>query len=299
MTDVTNLSHGDGARRDTPPIDWLTPSTPQNSLITDLCLLYVLDRGGWLPTAAYVSLLGDLDVVPSSARTGLHRLSRGGFVESRREGKANGYAVTRQWEEFMRMRYPELFHAANDTDPVSWTLVSFSIPESRRADRHLLRKTLTRLGFGSLAPGLWIAPSDGTRVNRLVDQLGVADEVDLFTANYIGDSDLAARCWDLPALEAQYREFLTDLDESTTGTKPLTPREAFARLTLVHNKWRLIVQGDPRLPASVLPRGWVGHRVRDRVTDLIAELKEPAGHHVLSVLDDRPATAGRKKGDAS
>jgi phenylacetic acid degradation operon negative regulatory protein len=38
-----------------------------------------------------------------------------------------------------------------------WTLVGFSLPDSRRGERHDLRSQLMRAGFGPLQNGLWIA----------------------------------------------------------------------------------------------------------------------------------------------
>ena len=39
-----------------------------------------------------------------------------------------------------------------------WLVVVFSVPEAERGKRHELRSLLTRLGFGTAAPGVWVAP---------------------------------------------------------------------------------------------------------------------------------------------
>lgn len=39
-----------------------------------------------------------------------------------------------------------------------WALVVFSVPETQRAKRHELRTRLAHLGFGTVAPGVWLAP---------------------------------------------------------------------------------------------------------------------------------------------
>ena len=44
----------------------------------------------------------------------------------------------------------------------SWTLVGFSLPDSRRRERHDLRSQLIWDGFGPLQNGLWIAPGART-----------------------------------------------------------------------------------------------------------------------------------------
>ncbi len=48
-------------------------------------------------------------------------------------------------------------HPAPSLDD-GWVLAVFSVPEAERSKRHVLRSRLARLGFGTAAPGVWIAP---------------------------------------------------------------------------------------------------------------------------------------------
>src|SRR5262249_45369357 len=101
--------------------------------------------------------------------------------------------------------------AVNRSWSGDWTLLSFSLPETRRADRHQLRKRLTWEGFGLLHNGLWIAPST-VDVPRVLSGLDVDDEVKVFRAAALPPTDvrqLVADAWDLPSLAAGYAEFLT------------------------------------------------------------------------------------------
>jgi hypothetical protein len=41
-----------------------------------------------------------------------------------------------------------------------WTVAAFSVPEARRALRHVLRTRLLWLGFASLYDGMWVSPHD-------------------------------------------------------------------------------------------------------------------------------------------
>lgn len=85
-----------------------------------------------------------------------------------------------------------------------WTLVGFSLPDTRRHD---LRSHLLWAGFGMLQNGLWIAP--GARdAEGIVERLGLADHVTVFTARPggpTGSADLVHRMFDTAAIAARYR----------------------------------------------------------------------------------------------
>ncbi|MGW6456047.1 PaaX family transcriptional regulator [Streptomyces sp. NPDC055078] len=299
MTGVTQLKDKDGRLA----LDWQMPSTRQNSLITDLCLQYLAQLGDWLPSAGYVRLLGDLGVPENSARTGLHRMTKGGFLGRETRDGVSGYAPTADWRRYMSKRYPELLDD-HDEPFTGWTLLSFSIPESRRADRHVLRSSLARQGFGTVANGLWVRP-DSTRapVAELIEQLGFSEDVHLFTAaRYQGSGDLrtfASQCWDLDALDRQYRDFITERQQRDPAGRPAAPepRQAFTDLTATHNQWRLIVQADPRLPAEALPADWTGHDARALVENLLTTLYAPALAHVRATLDATKTRSRRRQSE--
>ena len=80
-----------------------------------------------------------------------------------------------------------------------WLLAVFSVPEAERQKRHVLRSQLARLGFGTAAPGVWIAPAhlhDAT-VGAL-RRLGLDGYADLFRADHI---DIAGRMVVVPAID--------------------------------------------------------------------------------------------------
>ncbi|MFI6284252.1 PaaX family transcriptional regulator C-terminal domain-containing protein [Streptomyces sp. NPDC051018] len=299
MTGVTQLKDKDGRLA----LDWQMPSTRQNSLITDLCLQYLDQLGDWLPAAGYVRLLGDLGVPENSARTGLHRMTKGGFLRRETRDGASGYAPTTDWRRYMSKRYPELLDD-HDEPFTGWTLLSFSIPESRRSDRHVLRSSLARQGFGTVANGLWIRP-DSVRapVAELIEQLGFTEDVRLFTtAQYQGSVSLrefASQCWDLDTLDRQYRDFIAERGPRSPGGPSAAPdpRQAFTDLTATHNQWRLIVQADPRLPAEALPSDWTGHEARALVENLLNTHREPALDHVRSALEATKTRSRRRQSE--
>jgi phenylacetic acid degradation operon negative regulatory protein len=201
----------------------------------------------------------------------------------------------------MSTRYPELLES-NDEPFIGWTLLSFSIPESRRSDRHVLRSALARQGFGTVASGLWIRPDSARApIAELVAQLGFSEDVNVFSgARYQGPEVLrsfAAQCWDLEALGEKYKEFIAaqQAEDSSGHSGEPEPKRAFAYLTTTHNQWRLLVQVDPRLPAEALPTDWAGHEARRIMECLTDRLHAPALDYVRTTLDSTGTRRKRSK----
>src|SRR6202008_2840041 len=90
-------------------------------------------------------------------------------------------------------------------------LAVFSVPESERQRRHVLRSELAGLGFGMVAPGVWIVPAhpqDATA--ETLRRLGLDAYADLFHADHLAFGDPAGkirRWWGLDELERRYVAF--------------------------------------------------------------------------------------------
>lgn len=112
-------------------------------------------------------------------------------------------------------------------------LAVFSVPESERQKRHVLRTQLARLGFGIAAPGLWIAPADlRDAASCVLRRYELADYADLFHAEHLAFGDLR--------------------------TKVAQWWEAFADYVRMLTDWRRLPYLDPGLPAELLPKNWNG-----------------------------------------
>ena len=73
-------------------------------------------------------------------------------------------------------------------------LAVFSVPESERHKRHVLRSQLTRLGFGTAAPGVWIAPAHLHEATaEMLTRLELDAYADLFRGDHLAFGDLAAK----------------------------------------------------------------------------------------------------------
>jgi phenylacetic acid degradation operon negative regulatory protein len=144
-------------------------------------------------------------------------------------------------------------------------MLTYSVAESRREGRDGLRKDLTVLGWAPLSASTWLSPNDALDVARSAAEAnGVLENVDLFVGEYRGphtDRELLERCWDLPAIAAQYGEFVARYEPRLHNERAhhtLHDDEAFVeRMWLVHD-YRKFTYLDPGLPSTLLPAHWPG-----------------------------------------
>ena len=181
-------------------------------LILTLYGLYARDEHNWLSVSAVVRLMGDLGVDSAGVRSSISRLKRRGVLQAMKMDGAAGYALSDDALELLREGDVRIFSRQRAVESDGLVMVVFSIPESERDKRHQLRSTLVSMGFGTVSPGVWVAPGLlHDEVARTLEHQGLAPFVDLFRARYDGFGSLRDRVgewWDLPAIEKEYAEFL-------------------------------------------------------------------------------------------
>ncbi|MFD4606279.1 PaaX family transcriptional regulator C-terminal domain-containing protein [Streptomyces sp. NPDC058464] len=262
-------------------------------LIITLFALYARREHNWLSVASVIRLMADLGVEGQAVRSAVSRLKRRGVLRGERHEGAAGYAVSEGTLEVLEDGDVRIFerHRAEAGD--GWLVVVFSVPESERDKRHALRTALTRLGFGTAAPGVWVAPgilADETR--RTLQRLGLTPYVDIFTGDHFAFGDLSAKVrewWDLDELTTLYGDFLERYrpvsERAAAGAIPA--REAFGIYLPMLTEWRRLPYRDPGLPLSLLPPGWMGETAGLLFEELDRTLREPARAHALAVIHTR------------
>lgn len=273
------------------------PAARPRHLIVTVYGLYGRSDGGWLSVASLIRLLADLGVDEPAVRSAISRLKRRGILESRRHNGQAGYELSTEAVAILREGDARIFHREQATLADGWLLAVFSVPESERHRRHVLRSELARLGFGMAAPGVWIVPAhrDNTTAGML-RRLGLDAYADLFHANHFAFGDLAQKVrqwWDLDELGRQYQQFLRSHEPAlkrwrrrpaTSGSSPDADRAAFTDYVRALTDWRRLPYLDPGLPAELLPAGWAGVRAADVFFALRSRLAAPADAHVRRVL---------------
>ena len=258
-------------------------------LIVTVYGLYSRDAGGWMSVAALVSLLGDLGIDEPAVRSSISRLKRRGILVARRAGAAAGYELSAGAQAILREGDHRIFRRERARLADGWLLAVFSVPEAQRQQRHVLRSQLSRLGFGTAAPGVWIAPAYLHEATAdMLARLGLSGYADLFHADHLAFGDLAAKVrqwWDLDRTERLAREFVTAYEPVLRGwagrRATSRAREAFADYVRVLTDWRRLPYLDPGLPAELLPPGWAGARAAGIFFTLQSRLARAAGAHAV------------------
>jgi phenylacetic acid degradation operon negative regulatory protein len=224
------------------------------------------ELGGSVPVATLIRVMAAAEVDPPSVRSAVSRLKRRGLLVPEKVDGSAAYGLSGDARQMLADGDRRIY-GTPAADRGDWLLVVFSVPESQRHKRHLLRSRLAGLGFGTAAPGVWIAPGtlyDETR--HTLDRLGLASYVDLFRGAHAGftpTADAVRRWWDLDELAALHRGFLAAhepvLDRWSAGVPP-SPAEAFGAYLRALDSWRRLPYADPGLPADLLPAHWPGTR---------------------------------------
>ncbi|MEU9845990.1 PaaX family transcriptional regulator C-terminal domain-containing protein [Streptomyces sp. NPDC047985] len=273
-------------------------------LIVTVYGLYARDTDGWMSVASLIQLLADLDVEAPTVRSCVSRLKRAGLLEAQSVSGAAGYRISPETERMLRDGDPRIFAARRATVDEGWVLVVFSVPESERARRHTLRTQLTRLGFGSVSAGVWIAPGHvRNEAESMLARHGLRSYADLFRADYLsaggGDADeLAAKVrswWDTDRLQRLYVDFLAahrPVAERIANGAPVTDRQAFTTYIGVLTDWRRLVYLDPGVARELLPGQWSGTHARELFDEMHARLAGPAHRHVERVRARRHPAGG-------
>ncbi|MGY4098833.1 PaaX family transcriptional regulator [Nocardia sp. R16R-3T] len=247
-------------------------------------------EGNWLSVASVVKLMTDLGVESQAVRSSVSRLKRRGVLTSERRGGAAGYSLAAHTLEAIAEGDARIFHRSRATVEDGWVVVVFSVPESERDKRHALRSTLTRLGFGTAAPGVWVAPGTlAQEVRQTLDRNELSTYVDIFTGKHFAFGDLRGKVrtwWDLDELTSLYADFLTIyrpvLYQATA--QQLTPKDAFLIYVPMLTQWRRLPYLDPGVPLSLLPPAWNGEAA-GVLFDELNQLLNPLAHkHTLAVI---------------
>ncbi len=258
------------------------------ALIVTIYGLYAREVGGWLSVSTLIRLMAELGVDEPAVRSSISRLKRRGILEAERIDGRAGYALSTQAREILDAGDRRIFRRRRGTLDEGWVLAVFSVPESERRRRHTLRSRLSWLGFGSVGPGVWIAPAhlyDEARDVLLREQL--TEYIDLFEARYLGFAAAAeqvAQWWDLDSLDGLYEQFCGDhsavLARWRDSRRKDEPGRAFADYVRVLTSWRRLPYLDPGLAPELLPRNWSGTTAADLFFALQRRLEVPAHRFV-------------------
>jgi phenylacetic acid degradation operon negative regulatory protein len=269
-------------------------SSPRTAAVMLLAELGLSPRA-WFPSALLVALVSDLGTTPGGARAVVQRLSRGGVLEVRRDGRETAYRLTVPAADALARGGRLLATFARDAEDWDgrWSLVAFSAPKHADSERAVLRSRLRWRGYVPLYDGLWVAPD--LPGDALAPVLAEArrTSVTVFRAEQLEVDGAAvldpAVLWDLDAVRERHEVFLDEWvpvgERVADGT--LTGEDALRARTRIADEYRRFVVLDPRLPMGAMPPGWLRPRVRDVFAAVHDGTGEPVLAHVRAVAAAR------------
>jgi phenylacetic acid degradation operon negative regulatory protein len=277
---------------DEPADDGAAVQRPQALMLT-LLGEHVFGQDRCIYSGSVIAILGRLGISEHATRSTLARMVNRGLLRRQRDGRRMYYGLTERCTAILQDGHDRIWHtgAVNDDWDGSWTLLSFSLPESWQRQRHDLRSQLTWAGFGPVQGGLWIA-SGHVPVDSIVARLGLAAHVRVFRASADESTDIdqmLSDTYDLPGIAAHYETFLQRWEEPDTAARadPLA-----TRLTIV-TQWLQVIRRDPRLPVQHLPGHWPAGPAQKVFHRTEAGLDEPARKIAATLLETMPAAPHR------
>jgi len=241
--------------------------------------------GGVVTLSSLIRLAAPFGINERLVRTSVARLAQDGWLANRREGRLSEYRLT----ETGRARFADATRRIYASNPHtwsgSWTLVL--LPTAGAEGRGDLRRQLQWLGFGQIEPGVLAHATLTAADARLsCSRLPGGERVLVFAANGQDrqtDRRIATSGWELGALAARYRRFMTAFEPVRTALDrgpPLDPESAFVVRTLMLHEFRKVHLRDPLLPAPLLPADWAGFAAYELCRDLYARVFHPAQSHL-------------------
>ncbi|GAA3825087.1 PaaX family transcriptional regulator [Streptomyces chiangmaiensis] len=268
-----------------------TTSVSPRTFIVTLYGLYGRRHDGWLSVASLIALLGDLGVDEQAVRSSISRLKRRGILEARRQGGLAGYELSPEAREILHEGDERIFRQERPSLADGWVLAVFSVPESERSKRYQLRSRLSGMGFGTVAPGVWIAPAHlYESTSAMLRRLDLTAYVDLLRSEYLAFAAVPEKVrqwWDLDELALRYEAFIAAQEpvlERWQKHPSADDVAAFVDYIRALTSWRRLPYMEPGLPAEVLPERWAGLHAAPLFFALKTELEGRAQAHVARTL---------------
>ncbi|MFF2346864.1 PaaX family transcriptional regulator C-terminal domain-containing protein [Pseudarthrobacter sp. NPDC058119] len=262
----------------------LKGSASQHLVVTMLAD-YWRGSAAWLPSRLIVSLAGSLGLSPSAASTALSRLAGRDVLEQSNAGRTSRYRFTPEAKARLDIGVGQIGGFGSEDRPWDgmWTVVAFTVPESSREMRELLRSRLKWLGFAPLYGAVWVSAWDtADELDDSCRHLGVENYAIFRTPEAGLRGRPLIEAWDLADVRRQYAPFIDTYSQKARALDRQQPsgEEAFRLRTEVIDAWRAFPWEDPGLPPELLPRDFPLFEARRIFVALYNSLADAAAAYV-------------------
>lgn len=262
------------------------------SLLFTLFGDFIRYYGGEVWAGSLIRLMQEFAVSPQAVRVALSRLTSEGWLQTRKVGKKSFYGLSERGANRLAEGASRIYKLENPPWNGEWLIVTYTIPESRKATRDRVRRELTWTGFGQLASSVWVSPRDlRPQLAELTRRYHLEGAIDCFTARYHGPGNnqaLARKCWDLDALQQRYAEFIAAHREKAArhhqqqrGRQAVPENECFQEEIRLIHEYRKFLFLDPGLPDELLPEPWLGRDAARLMQEYYRQVA-PAAHRFFA-----------------
>lgn len=171
------------------------------------------------------------------------------------------YRITEVGLKELSLSFPYVRFSVFEWDG-KFRIVSYEIPEKKRALRDSLRREVAGWGLGPWHRSFWLTPHPIIEdMDRLTRATAWAEYIQVFEGlPVLGDQKLLLeKVWELSKLEERYKKLFKDwhaiLSEQTTDKE--------MKLKLIVNKYIEVLKDDPGLPKQLLGQHWIGFEAYD------------------------------------
>lgn len=271
---------------------------PQSLLFT-IYGEYVRHYGGEIWVGSLTRLMGEFGMTEQAVRVAISRIVNQSWLKSRKIGNRSYYSMTPRGKKRLNEAAARIYKQTPAAWNGKWCIATYNIPEKQRAMRDQMRKELAWMGFGMLANSVWISPHDlAERVKEIVESYKIADYVEIFSAEYRGNSSrkqLVEKCWNLDEINTSYKEFINryqpqyeELREKVNNSQKIPDSVCFVEKTKLVHEYRKFLFIDPSLPEELLPDFWLGRSADELFRNYYALLDPGAVSFFLSVFETAP-----------
>jgi phenylacetic acid degradation operon negative regulatory protein len=274
----------------------LTRIAPRaKSLIVTVFGDSIAPHGGRLWMGSLIRLMAPLGINERLVRTAVQRLTAEQWLHSVPVGRRSWYGLTDAGRQRIDAVYTRIYAMRPLPWDGAWRIALALHPSLTDAERGALQREFGWLGFGGVAPGVYVHPGiAGAVVQATVTELGLTGKVVQMTArcaDLAGDEslrDLVLARQDMASVAALYEEFLavfTPLHDALMAGAVLDGEQAFRLRSLLVHLFRRALLRDPQFPAAMLPADWPGIPAQALCRDLYRQVSAGAEDWLLSELE--------------
>ena len=213
----------------------------------------IVPRGGSVWLGTLLQAFAGMGVAAGVVRTAMSRLAADGWLDRTRIGRNSFYRLTGTGAAAHTAAAQRIYGGPAP----AWNGIFNVLLAGSAAERDGARDALQQHGFGTAAPGVWIAPSTAAVPPEAAGLLRMAG-----TLHPNDAQELAARAWPLSMTAEAYQRFIGTFAPLQHGFPHAGDLDALvARILLIH-EYRRIVLRDPCLPLALLPHDWPGTAAR-------------------------------------